>query len=307
MLTYIYTDIYIPPGCSAAVAMLLTLDYTSKCVKFFNAVSGQFVRDLVGNGQGSGPGQFGSSLYGDIVVAGTGHNGEAQLYISDLGNYRVMVFDLLTESYVRSIGAGQGSGVGQFSTPRGLAIQSSTSVGGQHVLYVTECNNNRVQVFNAVTGKHIRFIGHGKGSGPGQLYNPLGGPVFLDRDGSRELFVPECGNHRISVFNCTTGAFLRHIGVGIAGTNPGEISNPWGLALSLRGVDSQGGDYLLYVSENKNNRVQCFNARTGAHVRFLGVGELKRPRGLKMYPGTNGRSLLFVSDTDNKRIQVYEV
>jgi hypothetical protein len=101
-----------------------------------------------------------------------------------------------------------------------------------------------------------------------------------------------------------SGAFLRHIGAG-QGANAGEMHYPIGLALSLGGVASQGGDHLLYVSELYNNRIQVFNSRTGAHVGFLGVGD--DPRGMRMHAATENRTLLFVSDGENERIQVYEV
>ena len=53
--------------------------------------------------------------------------------------------------------------------------------------------------------------------------------------------------------------------------------------------------------------MQILNARTGAHVGFLGVGLLYQPYGLKIYPGFEGKSLLFVSDYCNKRVEVLEV
>ena len=65
----------------------------------------------------------------------------------------------------------------------------------------------------------------------------------------------------------------------------GQLHYPIGLALSLRGAESQGGDYLLYVCENSNNRIQVLNARTGAHVCYLGEGQVSYPYGLKLYPG----------------------
>ena len=61
------------------------------------------------------------------------------------------------------------------------------------------------------------------------------------------------------------------------------------------------------VCEVNNKRIQVFNARTGAHVGFLGVGQLKNPRGLKLHAGADGKSLLFVSDYGNKRVEVLEV
>ena len=126
-------------------------------------------------------------------------------------------------------------------------------------------------------------------------------PAQDNREGvTLEPFVSEQSNGLVSVFNSTTGAFIRHIGAS-------QSSNPWGMALSLGGVDSQGGDYLLYVCDRGNNRIQVLNARTGAHVGFLGVGQLKTPYGLKLHAGADGKSLLFVSDCGNKRVEVLEV
>ena len=82
---------------------------------------------------------------------------------------------------------------------------------------------------------------------------------------------------------------------------------PSGIALSLTGVDSQAGHHLLYVSDSSNNRIQIFDATTGVHVGFLGEGELNGPCGLRLHAGTDGRSLLFVTDGGNDRVVVYEV
>ena len=55
------------------------------------------------------------------------------------------------------------------------------------------------------------------------------------------------------------------------------------------------------------SRVQILNARTGVHVGFLGVGMLNIPYGLKIYPGSEGKSLLFISDNGNRRVEVLEI
>ena len=128
--------------------------------------------------------------------------------------------------------------------------------------------------------------------------------MFRGEGGISELYVSEQENHRVSVFDMATGAFIRHIGAG-RGANAGQMVGPLGIALSLGGVARQGGDHLLYVSEFGNDRIQIFNARTGAHVGFLGVGD--SPLGMRMHAATENRTLLFVSDGENDRIQVYEV
>ena len=64
---------------------------------------------------------------------------------------------------------------------------------------------------------------------------------------------------------------------------------------------------LFYTVPFSGPKVQIYNARTGAHVGFLGTGELGRPMGLRLHAATEGRSLLFVSDSDNKRVKIHEV
>ena len=186
-------------------------------------------------------------------------------------------------------------------------MQRSLNSVAEYHLYVVDFSNHRIQVFNAVDGSHVRCIGQGMGAGPGQLNGPTGCVALLgDEGGMTELYVCEYGNHRISVFDLSTGVFQRHIGGG-QGANAGQLNRPEGIALSLGGVARQGGDHLLYVSDSYNHRIHIYNARTGAHVGFLGVGELGRPMGLRLHAATEGRSLLFVSDTMNNRIKTYDV
>ena len=179
--------------------------------------------------------------------------------------------------------------------------------GAEYHLYVVEKGNHRVQVFNPVDGSPIRCIGEGEGAGPGQLYYPISCEALLEaEEGIAELYVSEYGNNRVSVFDMATGAFKRHIC---------GLSEPHGIALSLGGVDSQGGDHLLYVSELCNDeeeedeakgRIHILNARTGAHVDYLGEGELSYPRGIRLHAATENRTLLFVTDSNNANIRVYE-
>ena len=188
-----------------------------------------------------------------------------------------------------------------------MVIQHCVGSEVENLLYVADLENGRIQVFNAMDGNHIRYIGEGEGEGPGQLNCPCGITALLEGEGGiSELFVADSNNDCVSVFDMSTGAFKRHIGHG-HGEDAGEMNYPYGVVLSLTGVDSQAGHHLLYVSECENNRIQIFDATTGVHVGFLGEGELSYPYGLRLHAGTDGRSLLFVTDVDNKRVVVYEV
>ena len=90
------------------------------------------------------------------------------------------------------------------------------------------------------------------------------------------------------MFDSTTGSLLRQIGLG-------QRISPCGLALSLT-----VGNYLSDVCGLMNNRLQVFNATTRHHVDFLGVALFGSPYGLKIYPGSGGKSLFFVFSDDKK-------
>ena len=193
--------------------------------------------------------------------------------------------------------------------PSRLMLQSPTDSAGGNLLYVTDVEDQLVHVFNAVDGNHLRTIGQGEGDGPGQLKCPLGcvaSSVATEQENSGELYVSEWANHRISVFDISTGDFKRHIGSG-QGSKAGQLRHPTGLALKSGCVDKHNGDDLLYVAENE--RVQVFNARTGAHVGNVGRRVLTRPVGVALQPATHSRCLLLVCEEDglNNRIKVFEV
>ncbi len=46
------------------------------------------------------------------------------------------------------------------------------------------------------------------------------------------------------------------------------MANPWGLCI-LPSASNSNADPHLYFAEFGNNRIQVFNANTGAHVRYI--------------------------------------
>ena len=90
------------------------------------------------------------------------------------------------------------------------------------------------------TGEFLSRFGT-SGSGNGHLNNPRG--ICLDNKGC--VFVSECGNNRISVFE-TNGTFVHHI----TGTNGSNLNGPWGLAFD------QSGN--LHVVDTNTNMIKVF-------------------------------------------------
>ena len=159
-------------------------------VKVFTK-SGASVRTLGTGVRGAGNNQFASPL---CVRAEPGPDGH--IYVSDLGNYRIQIFNK-EGAHVRTIGVtGQrGSGNHQFDTPWGLCVEP----GAAGHLYVTDTNNHRVQVFNKA-GAYVRTIGvtGQQGTGTHQLDRPEGVAVEPGPDGL--VYVTDYGNDRLLVF-----------------------------------------------------------------------------------------------------------
>ena len=128
---------------------------------------------------------------------------------------------------------GQGKrGDERLNCPHGMAF-----VEGK--LYVADCFNHRVVVYDEALRFQFAFAREGKA--PGELRYPRG-VAYL---GAGELVVASQGNHRLDVFGLE-GAFIRSIG-GVKGDEPGQFKGPTEVALAHG---------RLYVCEKEGKRVQ---------------------------------------------------
>ena len=128
----------------------------------------------------------------------------------------------------------QRSGEGEFRQPIDLTFDPAGDV------YVTDHNNDRVQVFSQ-NGTFLRTFGR-PGSRLGELAEPWG--IHVDHD---YVYVVENGNCRVSIFY-TSGKFITSFGGRSSGE--GELSHPYGIT-----IDQDG---FLYVCDAWNNRIQVF-------------------------------------------------
>ena len=215
----------------------------------------------------------------------------------------------------------QGTGDGQFDSPRGVAVAPDGTV------YVADSRNSRIQRFSA-TGTFLGTWGS-PGSGDGQFIEPEGIAVAPDRtvytvdfDGRVQRFnatgtflgawevessgdvgvapdgtvyVTESSWYRVRRFSAT-GAPLG--GWGAPGYGDGQFNNPRGVAVAPDGT-------VYVVDSDLGHRIQRFSA-AGT---FLGTwgspgsgdGQFLLPRGVAVAPdGT-----VYVADTGNHRIQVF--
>jgi DNA-binding beta-propeller fold protein YncE len=214
-------------------------------------------------------------------AGGVATDSNGNVYVADTNNDRVQAFSNTRELLAKW--GSSGSGDGQFSSPLGIAVDSSSNN-----VYVADTNNNRIQVFDN-QGAFLRQWG-GSGSGNGQFHSPQGVAV----DGGGNVYVADFGNSRVQVFS-STGVFIRSWGS--AGTGNSQFNGVSDIAL--------GTDGTVYVTDN-GSRVQVFSS-TGTFLRKWGSygtgdGQFKNPQALTVDAGDN----VYVADTYNNRVQVFD-
>jgi uncharacterized protein (TIGR03663 family) len=198
-----------------------------------------------------------------------------------------------------------GTGPGQFTYPRGVAIGAEGSV------YVVDSGNHRIQVFDR-GGTFLRAWGSlcaldsGQGctdpdgagplvAGDGQFHEPWG--IAVSPDG--RVYVADTWNHRIQAFE-SDGAFLAKWG------SFGETADLTQWFYGPRDVAVEAED-RVFVTDTGNERVMVF-AADGQYLTQWGVegiipGAFAEPVGLDLDAGGN----VYVADTWNRRVQVFDL
>jgi streptogramin lyase len=174
---------------TASNGTVYVVDSNNARIEVFNA-DGSFVTiwdaqsgvvDLTISSQGLGP-------------TGIAVGNDGLIYVADTWGHRVVVLDS-SGGLVREFGAfadnqdatDASPNPGTFFGPRAVAVTDDE-------IYVVDTGNERVEVFGP-DGSFKRAFG-GKGSGPGQLSEPVG--VTIGPDGL--VYVADSGNGRISIF-----------------------------------------------------------------------------------------------------------
>ncbi len=205
------------------------------------------------------------------------------IFVADVYNHRIQVFGL-DGSFIRKWGS-NGRENGQFKLPVGIAVLVRSQDRGhlsQDLVYVTELDNHRVQVFGS-DGNFIRKWGT-RGSDDGQFNAPHGVAVHPTRD---LVFISDLNGNRIQAFR-SDGTFLYQWGS--KGSADGQFQHPQALSL-------HPGRNLLFVADMGNFRVQVFDL-DGAFVCKWGVkgrggGEFVHPMGISVNPSAD---MVYVGD-----------
>jgi DNA-binding beta-propeller fold protein YncE len=210
---------------------------------------------------------------------------------------------------------GPGAGYEWFKTEHGIFVDDQDNVW----LSGSAKEDNQILKFTTA-GKFLLQIGHaGKNQGSNDREN-LGGPagLFVYRP-TNELFVADgYFNHRVIVFDATTGAYKRHWGAYgkppvddykfppraqlIQGEPPPQFNNPVHSVVVSR-------DGQVYVADRTNNRLQIFGL-DGTFKRELFVARHTLQAEGTVHHFTlspdDGQKYLFVVDGSNKAVRIFD-
>ena len=244
----------------------------------------------------------------------------------------IQVLNAVDGSYIRTIGS-FGEDDGEFNSPSGICL----SPDGEE-LYVADRLNNRVQVLRSSDGSHIRTFDNDITSPKKVCLSPDGRELFvaellsiqvLRTDGTKILTIRNglghdhfahahdiCFSHDGSHFFVADGnlvkvflthdkTFVRFIGgpTKLTGVRSAE-------SLCISPVDGH-----LFVADSGHSQIQVYTAE-GKHVRKIGragssqfgggsgPGQFNMPMGICI--SHDGKEL-FVADTRNTRVQIFQV
>lgn len=201
--------------------------------------SGDYLRAI--SGGGTAPGQLDEP--GAIKFDPTSGN----LYVGDVFNSEIDIYEPLTGEFVSSFGSFSGQVADRpFFGPGGFDFDAKGDI------YVPDFSGDVIKVYDSA-GELTQTIGT-SGSEPGQFLGPAAVGVS---DKTGRLYVNDQFNNRVQVLD-PNGEFL--FSFGTEGTEPGQFNEPIGLDLDE--FDN------VYIADSQNGRVQVFDAEGNFLTQF---------------------------------------
>jgi tripartite motif-containing protein 71 len=255
------------------------------------------------------------------------------VFVTDMVNQRVQRFAAGTFAFQKAFGQrGWGEGNPGFNWPKGIALSTN---GGSKSVWVADTKNNRVSEFRpdgTPTGRKFGTVGAGTGqlkwpfdvaafgsrlvvadsnNDRVQLWDPSGPSVVWSASSAGGIgfakpkavdvaggfvYVADTQHHRIVVLDASDGSFVRAFGTDALGKADGVA------------VEPGSGD--VWVSDSARHVIVEFSS-TGTWLQtFGGLGSttttFNSPHHLAILT-TSTSTLLFVVDSWNDRVQVFEI
>jgi sugar lactone lactonase YvrE len=177
-----------------------------------------------------------------------------RLFVSDLLNYRVLVFPFTKDEGAPDgemiLGQqGAGAAIHQINQIYGMAIDSL-----RNILYLSDSLNHRILRLHLLDQQVSITLGTGSaGTNNLSLNQPLGLTVDESTD---DIFVADSLNHRIQRINPQSGIAMTMVGL----SHSNELKLPSGVALDKDGH--------LYIADTANHRIVQWlrGAREGRRI-----------------------------------------
>ena len=253
------------------------------------------------------------------------------LLVAEWGNHRISVFNQSDLSFVKHIGS-QGSQANQLIGPHGLYCDVNGTIfvvdTGNHritifydytkyfgseelvspedvhyvnnKIFVSDASTNSISVFNRNNLSFIKSFGR-KGNDNDEFDLPWGIASYKDRV-NEHVYVADCNNHRICVFNQSDYSFVVSFDGADeygAGEAEGYIKQPRGILKRPRHLCISKMEMRLYVTDDDGIIAFNINDRS-LHKRFKCVtGGL---RGICLSKPTINGSSLYVADYNNNKV-----
>jgi sugar lactone lactonase YvrE len=202
------------------------------------------------------------------------------MYISDVGNHRIVVVDLNSATKKFTIGSGPGSNLSQFNHSSDHFIVNTS-------LYVLDTDNRRVQKLSL------------NGSDPTTVFHSdqLNSSFYLYVDNDDNIYVSDTWNHRVLLVHSNSTNFSIVAGTGVRGSNNDQLNVPYGVF-----VDH---NKTIYIADRHNHRIMKWFSGASAGILAAGNGtlgsgatQLNEPR----YIIVDRNEYMYISDNKNARI-----
>lgn len=193
---------------------LFILDYGNHRIEVYSTESGKYVLTICGTGIAGTDNNQLNYPQGICLASSTGI-----LYVADTKNHRIQLYDSCTGSYVHTFGVPgmHSSKQGLFHSPVSICVDEQTNY-----LYVSEWDNDRVQILDATTGEFKGIIGEvderlvdltdsvpmeGEDIQDNTTFkSPYG--LSINRDANL-LYVVDAGNKRVQLFTLDTWTYTK--------------------------------------------------------------------------------------------------
>lgn len=267
-----------------------------------------------------GAGDPGTALAfpGKVLVA------DNRLFIADTNHHRIVIADLASREIIATIGNGQRGYVNgtyseaQFDQPQGMEL-----VG--NLLYVADVNNHAIRAINLEAATVETIAGTGR---MGRIVppfdtivnNPLSydirSPWDLALGADNILYIAMAGTHQVWELNLGTGELSPAVGDGYeaqvsSSLRMSRLAQPSGLhwhegllyiadseSSTIRAADIAGNSVTVIAGTTENNLFDFGDVDGG-----IGRSRLQHALGVT---GNEDGSLIYIADTYNSRIKVFD-